>query len=153
MLKYISPLLSPDLLKTLCEMGHGDEIVLADCNFPAESHNGRVIRLDAHSGTEVLKAVMTVFPLDTYADNNAVFMQKVKGDDLDTPIWEEYEKILYKAEGSAVKTCCEERFAFYERVKRAYAVIATGETSLYANLILRKGVITDKPVELSLADS
>ena len=144
MLKNLSPLLTPSLLKTLCEMGHGDEIVLADGNFPAESLNSRVIRLDAHGGAEVLKAIVSVFPLDTYAESNAVLMEKVPGDDVETPIWDEYEKILVAAEGNAVKTAHVERFAFYERAKRAYAVIATGETALYANLILKKGVITGK---------
>ena len=144
MLKNLLPLLTPSLLKTLCEMGHGDEIVLADGNFPAESLNSRVIRLDAHGGVEVLKAVVSVLPLDTYAESNAILMEKVPGDDVETPIWDEYEKTLVAAEGDAVKTAHVERFAFYERAKRAYAVIATGETALYANLILKKGVITGK---------
>ena len=141
MLKNISPLLTPELLKILCEMGHGDEIVLADGNFPAASHNNRVVRLDAHGGVEVLKAIMSVFPLDTYAESNAVLMEVVPGDKVETPIWAEYEAVLKNAEGDAVRMGHIERFAFYERAKKAYAVIATGEGALYANLILKKGVI------------
>ena len=141
MLKNISPLLTPELLKILCEMGHGDEIVLADGNFPAASHNNRVVRLDAHGGVEVLKAIMSVFPLDTYAESNAVLMEVVPGDKVETPIWAEYEDLLKNAEGDAVRMGHIERFAFYERAKKAYAVIATGEGALYANLILKKGVI------------
>ena len=144
MLKGLSPLLTPELLKVLCEMGHGDEIVLADGNFPAESLNSRVIRLDAHSGTDVLKALMSVFPLDTYSDPNAMLMEVVPGDKVETPIWGEYDKILRQAEGNNVKIGHIERFAFYDRAKTAYAVIATGETALYANLILKKGVIVPK---------
>ena len=141
MLKNLSPLLSPELLKILCEMGHGDEIVLADGNFPAASHHDRVVRLDAHGGVEVLKAIMSVFPLDTYAENNAMLMEIVPGDDVETPIWAEYDAVLKEAEGDVVRTGHIERFAFYERAKKAYAVIATGEGALYANLILKKGVI------------
>ena len=141
MLKNISPLRTPELLKILCEMGHGDEIVLADGNFPAASHNNRVVRLDAHGGVEVLKAIMSVFPLDTYAEANAVLMEVVPGDKVETPIWAEYEDLLKNAEGDAVRMGHIERFAFYERAKKAYAVIATGEGALYANLILKKGVI------------
>ena len=141
MLKNLSPLLSPELLKILCEMGHGDEIVLADGNFPAASHHDRVVRLDAHGGVEVLKAIMSVFPLDTYADANAILMEVVPGDNVETPIWAEYDAVLKAAEGEAVRTGHIERFAFYERAKKAYAVIATGEGALYANLILKKGVI------------
>ena len=141
MLKGLSPFLTPELLKVLCEMGHGDEIVLADGNFPAESLHSRVIRLDAHSGTDVLQAVVSVFPLDTYSDPNAILMEVVPGDQVETPIWGEYERILRQAEGDRVKIGNVERFAFYDRAKKAYAIIATGETALYANLILKKGVI------------
>ena len=141
MLKNLSPLLSPELLKILCEMGHGDEIVLADGNFPAASLHHRVVRLDAHGGVDVLKAIMSVFPLDTYSQANALLMEVVPGDDVKTPIWAEYASVLKAAEGDAVRTGHIERFAFYERAKKAYAVIATGEGALYANLILKKGVI------------
>ncbi|MDY3760519.1 MAG: L-fucose mutarotase [Eubacteriales bacterium] len=142
MLKGLSPLLTPELLKILCEMGHGDEIVLADGNFPSEAIGQRVVRLDAHAGTDVLKAIMPVFPIDTYSDPNAFLMEVVPGDNVETPIWDEYSHIMKESEGETVRIGHIERFAFYERAKKAYAVIATGETALYANLILKKGVIS-----------
>lgn len=142
MLKNISPIVSPELLKVLCEMGHGDEIVIADSNFPAHAVNNRVIRADGISGTDMLKAVISLIPLDTYSDPNAMLMQLTESDkDLPTPIWDEYKQILTDAEGVNVKMGQIERFAFYERAKTAYAVIATGESAIYANLILKKGVI------------
>ena len=142
MLKGLSPLLTPELLKILCEMGHGDEIVLSDGNFPSEAIGQRVVRLDAHAGTDVLKAIMSVFPIDTYSDPNAFLMEVVPGDNVETPIWDEYSHIMKESEGETVRIGHIERFAFYERAKKAYAVIATGETALYANLILKKGVIS-----------
>ena len=142
MLKGLSPLLTPELLKILCEMGHGDEIVLADGNFPSEAIGQRVVRLDAHAGTDVLKAIMSVVPIDTYSDPNAFLMEVVPGDNVETPIWDEYSHIMKESEGETVRIGHIERFAFYERAKKAYAVIATGETALYANLILKKGVIS-----------
>lgn len=142
MLKGLSPLLTPELLKILCEMGHGDEIVLADGNFPSEAIGQRVVRLDAHAGPDVLKAIMSVFPIDTYSDPNAFLMEVVPGDNVETPIWDEYSHIMKESEGETVRIGHIERFAFYERAKKAYAVIATGETALYANLILKKGVIS-----------
>lgn len=142
MLKGLTPLLTPELLKILCEMGHGDEIVLADGNFPSEAIGQRVVRLDAHAGTDVLKAIMSVFPIDTYSDPNAFLMEVVPGDNVETPIWDEYSHIMKESEGETVRIGHIERFAFYERAKKAYAVIATGETALYANLILKKGVIS-----------
>lgn len=142
MLKGLSPLLTPELLKILCEMGHGDEIVLADGNFPSEAIGQRVVRLDAHAGTDVLKAIMSVFPIDTYSDPNAFLMEVVPGDNVETPIWDEYSHIMKESERETVRIGHIERFAFYERAKKAYAVIATGETALYANLILKKGVIS-----------
>lgn len=144
MLKGLSPLLTPELLKILSEMGHGDEIVLADGNFPSDSIGKRVVRLDAHTGTDVLNAIMSVFPLDTYSDPNAMLMEVVPGDKVETPIWDEYSRILTASEGDRVKIGHIERFAFYDRAEKAYAVIATGETALYANLILKKGVIIPK---------
>ncbi len=141
MLKNISPLLSPELLKILCEMGHGDEIVIADGNFPCHTICDKVVRLDGHGGCEVLEAIMKLFPIDTYSDENAFLMEVVPGDTVETPIWDEYKSILNKYEGDNARVGHIERFAFYERAKSAYAVIATGEGALYANLILKKGVV------------
>ncbi len=141
MLKNISPLISPELLKILAEMGHGDEIVIADGNFPSHAVNGRVVRADGHGGVELLDAILNLFPLDTYADKNAMLMEVVPGDNVETPIWDEYRSTMEKYEQDNVRIDHIERFAFYERAKTAYAVIATGEKALYANLILKKGVI------------
>lgn len=138
MLKGIPKILSPELLKILSEMGHGDEIVLADGNFPAESLNPRTVRADGHGAVELLKAILGLIPLDGYAECNFVLMQTTKGDP-QPAIWAEYEQIA--SEDENFKLGFEERFAFYERAKRAYAVIATGESALYANIILKKGVI------------
>lgn len=140
MLKNIPKILSPDLLKILCEMGHGDELVIADANFPAESCGQRVVRADGHGGAKMLEAVLTVVPLDTYAKENFVLMQVVEGDNVRPTIWEEYKKIA-AAKDPNVRAGFEERFAFYERAKKAYAIVATGEEAVYANIILKKGVI------------
>jgi len=141
MLKNISKFLSPQILKTLCEMGHSDEIVIADGNFPSHSISDTVIRADGLGGVEILNAVLSVFPLDTYAKENCFLMEVVKGDAVKTPIWDEYKKILAKYEKTNTKLAHIERFDFYERAKKSYAIIATGEGALYANIILKKGVI------------
>ena len=144
MLKGISPMLSPELLKVLCEMGHSDTIVIADGNFPAETmgKNGIVLRMDGHGVPEILKAILTVFPLDQYVDKPVSLMERVPGDNADISIWKKYEEIIAKEEprGAAVIQTLE-RFAFYEESKKAYAVIATSETSQYANVILQKGCV------------
>ena len=141
MLKNIPAILSPELLKILMEMGHGDEIVISDGNFPAESMGQRVIRLDGHGVPEILAAVMQFLPLDQYDDNHAVIMEVVPGDTVKTPIWDKYREILEEGEPGFTGLSKTERFAFYERTKKAYAVIATGEAALYANIILKKGVV------------
>lgn len=144
MLKGIPKILSPELLKVLCEMGHGDRLVIADGNFPAESvgKNAIVIRMDGHSACDVLKAVLELFPLDTYVDKPVNLMEVVPGDPVETPIWDAYAKIV-EAEDARGKNAIGyfERFAFYEEAKKAYAIIATGESALYANVMLQKGVI------------
>lgn len=144
MLKNIPKILSPELLKVLCEMGHSDRIVIADGNFPSESmgKNAIVIRADGHGAAELLDAILTVFPLDTYVDAPVSLMQVMPGDTVETPIWDEYKKIMAKHDERGEKAFGEiERFAFYEEAKKCYAIIATGESALYANLILQKGVI------------
>ena len=143
MLIGISKLISPELLKVLSEMGHSDEIVLADGNFPGASHAQRLIRADGHGGPELLDAILRLFPLDQYVEKPAALMQVVAGDTVQTPIWEEYRSIIEQRTGLSEPFEQVDRFAFYERAKKAYAVIATGESALYANLILKKGVITD----------
>lgn len=142
MLKGISKILSPELLKTLCEMGHGDEIVIADANFPSENYGKRVIRADGISGTAMLEAILSVFPLDTYSDPNMILMQLMNCDvgKINPEIWEKYKEIALKTDKN-VKIGNIDRFDFYKRAKDAYAVIATGEEAVYANIILKKGVI------------
>lgn len=142
MLKGVPKLISPELLKILCEMGHGDEIVIADANFPSENYGKRVIRADGISGTEMLSAVLSVFPLDTYSDPNMVLMQLMDCDKgkINPIIWREYENIANEKDGNQ-KISNIDRFEFYERAKEAYAVIATGEEAVYANILIKKGVI------------
>lgn len=140
MLKGISPLISPELIKVLDEMGHGDEIVLADANFPSASMGKRVIRADGIGTVALLDAILRLFPLDQYDESHFVLMQVVPGDPVKTPIWDEYRTVLRKYEPNAqVQTV--ERFAYYERAKAAYCILATGEKAQYANIILKKGVV------------
>lgn len=141
MLKRIPPILSPELLYTLAQMGHGDEIVLADANFPAVSIARRLVRADGHGVPAVLKAVLELFPLDSFVEKPAAVMRRVDKPDESAPIWAEYQRLLDAAEGKHVAIEAVERFAFYERAKLAFAVVATGEKALYGNLILKKGVI------------
>ena len=144
MLKGISPLISPALLKVLCEMGHGDELVIADGNFPCESmgKNAVVIRADGHGVPELLDAILKLIPLDAYVEKPVALMEVVPGDTCPTPeIWDVYKSILNKHEPDNCKIDMTERFAFYERAKKAYLIVATGETAIYANIILQKGVI------------
>lgn len=143
MLIGIPKLISPELLKVLMEMGHSDEIVLADGNFPAASHAQRLIRADGHGIPELLDAILKLFPLDPYVEKPAALMQVVPGDTVETPIWSTYGEIIEDRSGFPAPFEEVERFAFYERAKKAYAIIATGESALYANLILKKGVITE----------
>lgn len=141
MLKNIPKIISPELLKTLMEMGHGDEIVIGDGNFPAETYGKRVIRCDGHGVPELLDAIMQLFPLDTYTDKPVMLMEVVPGDPVVPVIWDEYKEIIKKYEPENCKIDMIERYAFYERAKQAYAVIATGEEAIYANIILKKGVV------------
>ena len=139
MLKNIPNIVSPELLKILCEMGHGDEIVIADGNFPSESCGQRVIRADGHGGEAILDAVLSLIPLDTYALHNFLLMQTTNGDP--TPeIWDKYFTIA-KSHDDNLRANALERYEFYDRAKKAYAVIATGESAIYANIIIKKGVI------------
>lgn len=144
MLKGIPKILSPELLKVLCEMGHSDRLVIADGNFPSESmgKNAKVIRCDGHGVPELLEAILTVFPLDTYVENPVSLMQVMPGDNVETPIWDEYKEIISKYDERGEKAIGQtERFAFYDDAKTAYAIIATGESALYANIMLQKGVV------------
>lgn len=144
MLKGIPKILSPELLKVLCEMGHSDRIVIADGNFPAESlgKDCIVIRMDGHGVPELLDAILKVFPLDTYVEDPVRLMEVMPGDPAKTPIWDTYREIISKYDqrgDDAVGYV--ERFAFYQQAKTAYAIIATGESAVYANVMLQKGVV------------
>ena len=146
MLKGIPKILSPELLKVLCEMGHSDRIVIGDGNFPAESmgRDAIVIRCDGHGIPELLDAILTVFPLDAYVEKPVSLMALMDCDKgrVETPIWDEYKAIIAKHDPRGADAVGEiERFAFYEEAKKCYAIISTGEGAIYANLILQKGVI------------
>ena len=143
MLKVVPSVLSPQLLKVLAEMGHGDEIVIADGNFPAESmgKNAVVVRADGHGVPEILDAVLQMMPLDQYVPHPAALMEVVPGDKCIPVIWNQYRSILEKRREDPSAVEMMERFAFYERAKKAYAIVATGETAIYANILLKKGVV------------
>ena len=140
MLKGIPTILSPELVKTLMEMGHGDEVVLADGNFPAAALARRLVRADGHGVAALLQAVLQLFPLDSYVPQPVALMAVVPGDPVATPIWRQYEDIVAHA-GYEPEFEMVERFDFYERAKGAYAIVATGEGAQYANIILKKGVV------------
>lgn len=145
MLLGIPPLISPKLLKVLDEMGHGDTLVIADGNFPAASvgRHAHVIRLDGRGGADVLKAVLALVPIDTYDRTPVKLMDAVPGDQVETPIWDDYRELIreHDPRGDAAIGFLE-RFEFYREAANAYCVIATGETAQYANVILRKGVVS-----------
>lgn len=144
MLKNVPAIISPDLLKILCEMGHSDRIVIADGNFPSESMGADcyVIRADGHGVVEILDAILELFPLDTYCDKPVSLMQVVPGDPVKTPIWDEYKEVVAKHDPRGAECFTNiERFAFYEEAKKAYCIIATSEKALYANIMLQKGVV------------
>lgn len=141
MLKGISHVISPELLKILMEMGHADEIVLGDANFPAASHAQRLVRADGHGIPALLNAIMPLFPLDTYVESPVALMAVTPGDTVATPIWNEYREIVKQFHAVPVQFDEVERFSFYERAKNAYVVVSTGEKALYANIILKKGVV------------
>ena len=144
MLKGIPSILSPELLKVLCEMGHSDRIVIGNGNFPAESmgKDAIVIRCDGHGVPELLDAILQVMPLDTYVEKPMNLMEVMPGDPVETPIWDTYKEIVAKHDKRGAACVGNiERFQFYEEAKKAYAIIATGESAVYANVMLQKGVV------------
>lgn len=140
MLVGISPLLSPELLGVLYRMGHGDEIVLADAHFPGETFNERVIRADGLGVADLLDAILPLLVLDSYVDSPAVMMDAVPGDELDPAVEKSYRMAIDRWWPDTPAIARIERFAFYERAKSAFAVVMTGETAKYGNIILKKGV-------------
>ena len=141
MLKSIDPLLSPDLLYVLRAMGHGDEIAVVDANYPAQSAGPEVVRLDAADATRALDAVLSVLPLDTFVAEACWRMEVVGDADAEQPIFAEFRAVLAKREGPEFKLGRLERFAFYERARHCFAIVATGERRLYGNVILKKGIV------------
>jgi L-fucose mutarotase len=141
MLKGISALISPELLKILAEMGHGDEIVFGDCNFPAASHSQRLVRADGHSITGMLEAVLPLFPLDYAVDYTAVLMNYNSG--TEPKVWSRYREILGRYPDGNKQYITVPKPEFYERASRAYCVVATGESEGFANLLIRKGCVRE----------
>lgn len=147
MLKNVPAILSPELLKVLSEMGHSDRICIGDGNFPgstmAKAEGAMILRADGHGIPELLEAILQVFPLDAYVDTPVMLMEKMERDrDLEIPVWDEYKKIVakYDDRGEAAVGAYE-RFEFYEQAKKCYCILQSGETAIYANVILQKGVI------------
>lgn len=141
MLKGLDPLLSPDLLRVLRAMGHGDELAIVDANYPAEASGRPVLRFDGHAATTVLDAVLSVLPLDDFVDPAAVRMEVVGDPAAEQPIFGEFQASLTRHAGPACRLGRLERFAFYARARGCAAVLATGERRLYGNVIVQKGVI------------
>lgn len=140
MLKGIHPAISPSLLATLSEMGHGDEILFADAHFPAHTFSNKVIRCDGLGVVTLLEGTIPLFELDQYVSHPLVMMQAVPGDELDPSVEEKYRRAMAAADVTSSQIERMERFAFYDRVKQCYAVVLTGETAKYGNIILKKGV-------------
>jgi len=140
MLKGISPLISPELLGILARMGHGDEIVLADAHFPGETFNPRVLRADGLKIADLLAAILPLFELDAYVPQPLAMMAAVQGDTLDPQVEENYLKSIHLTNPTVAAIERVERFAFYDRARSAFAVVMTGETAKYGNIILKKGV-------------
>ena len=141
MLNGISPLLSPELVSAMMRMGHGDELVLADAHYPGETFGRRVIRADGLEIADLLDAIMPLFPLDKYVDQPLIMMAPVSGDELDPEVEANYRKSIEKHLPDAPTIARIDRFAFYERTKNSFAVVMTGDTSKYGNIILKKGVV------------
>ncbi|ADR36801.1 RbsD or FucU transport [Oceanithermus profundus DSM 14977] len=138
MLKGIPPLLSPELLAALAEMGHGDEIAIVDGNYPAHSSGPPVIRADGLGTPELVQAILELMPLDTFTDANVWYMDN--GEAAKPEIWKAFDAVLADS-GEDARVAAIDRFAYYERAREAYAIVATSETRLYACIILKKGVI------------
>jgi L-fucose mutarotase len=140
MLKGISPLISPELLEVMARMGHGDELILADAHFPGESFNDRVLRADGLRIPDLLAAILPLYELDSYVDSPLAMMAAVEGDTLDPSVEEAYLKSIHISNPDVTPIERIDRFAFYERARSAFAVVMTGETAKYGNIILKKGV-------------
>jgi L-fucose mutarotase len=140
MLKGISPIINPELLDVLARMGHGDEIILADAHFPGEKYNDYVIRADGLKIPDLLAAILPLFELDAYVDHPIIMMAAVEGDELDASVEESYLNSIYQTNPDVSPILRIDRFEFYNRAEEAFAVVMTGETAKYGNIILKKGV-------------
>ena len=143
MLNGIPSILTPELLKVMMEMGHGDELVLADGNYPRFGHPERVIRMDGHGIPEILNAILKFMPLDSYVEHPVILMEVLPNDPYIPQIWEQYKDIISRYEDQGSRETAINKVEFYERASRAYAVVTTSETALYANIILKKGVVKE----------
>jgi len=145
MLKGIPSILPPELLKVLMEMGHGDEICIGDGNFPHASMNARVIRCDGHGVPALLDAILTLMPLDNFVEKPAILMAVVPDHPVPTPVWDDYKAIIARHDARGADTVDTiPRFDFYDRARQCYAVVSSGEKALYANIILKKGIVIEK---------
>jgi L-fucose mutarotase len=140
MLKGISPLISPELLAVMSRMGHGDELILADAHFPGETFNNRIIRADGLRIPDLLLGILPLYELDSYVPAPLIMMAAVSGDELDPKVEESYLKSIHVTNPNVAPILRIDRFEFYERAKKAFAVVMTGETAKYGNIILKKGV-------------
>ncbi len=141
MLKNIPALMPPELMKIMLEMGHGDELLLCDGNYPKFGCPERCVRMDGYGICEILDMILFFFPLDAYAQHPTALMAVVPGDPYKPEIWSQYRAIGHKHEPDGLREETLEKPAFYERGRRCYACVATGESALYANVILKKGVV------------
>ena len=141
MLKHMSPILNPDLLQVLRQMGHGDEIAIVDANFPAYSQGPRVVRLDGVDATQALDAILSVMPLDDFTPEACWRMQVVGAPDQELPVFAEFRDIVGRREGPKFTLASVERFAFYAKAAKCFAIVATSERRLYGNIILKMGVV------------
>ncbi len=144
MLKGVPSAISPELMHVLMRMGHGDDLVLADGNFPAETNARHLVRADGHSMTTMLDAILRFFPIDTFVESPVLVMKPVDPKAPEPPIWDEFRSLLSRHEQRTVPLQAVERFEFYDLTKRAFAIVSTSETAIYANLILKKGVVPVK---------
>jgi len=143
MLKGIPSILTPELLKMLMEMGHGDELVIADGNYPKFGHPNQVVRCDGHGIPELLDAILKFMPLDTYVEHPVILMEVLPDDPVVPVIWDDYKEIIDQHGNDSKAVLPINKFEFYERAKQAYGVVTTSEMALYANVILKKGVVVE----------
>jgi len=141
MLKGIPPVISPEVMHLMMKMGHGDEVVIADGNFPADAKAQQIARADGLGVLEILEAVLKFLPIDKFVDDPVTVMKPVNAKDPEPPIWKDFRRLLELSEGRRIELTPIERFEFYEKTEAAFGIIATSESALYANIILKKGVV------------